>query len=80
MKDYNWVCDASMGWPPCFCPVEQDEHGEILSIITGVNFVGSLPQGAKVIAVVHEGGGDAAEAFMEKHGEELKQFFTRQTP
>jgi hypothetical protein len=67
----NWVIDATMGWPPCFCPIEGDLDGEF-TIVTGMNFIGSKPAG-KVVAIVHEGGQAAADAFYEQHRDELKE-------
>jgi hypothetical protein len=64
------VIDASMGVRAgmlCFCPVERGPTGEIENIVTGATFLGSPPAGARVVAVVHEGGQDAVEAFCAEH-------------
>ena len=78
------------GWGPCvidatmgarggmlvFCPVDLDENGEITTVISGAMFVGSPPSGAKVIAIVHEDGQEAVEAFYEAHRDLIEPFFS----
>lgn len=67
----KYVLDASMGWPPCFCPVELDEQGEIVSIITGINLITDRPSGP-VIAIVHEEGQEAVDNFCTEHADFIK--------
>ncbi len=70
----TYVIDATMGARGgllCFCPVKLGEDGSIVSIITGMNFLGSMPVGGKLVAIVHEGGQDAVEAFCERHADLL---------
>jgi hypothetical protein len=54
-----------------FCPIEGDINGEF-SIVTGMNFVGMPPEGMKVVAIVHEDGDDAVNAFCERFKDELQ--------
>lgn len=56
MSQSKWVIDATRGWPPCFCPIELGDNGEIRSIITGINLLGAAPPDGEVIAIVHEAG------------------------
>lgn len=79
MWDYC-VIDASMGVRGgfCFCPVELDAEGQITSVITGANFVGAPPRGSKVVAVVHDGGQDAVEAFWAENEPEIEALFAAQ--
>jgi hypothetical protein len=77
-KPDNYVLDATMGWPPVFCPLEGDIHGEF-SIITGLNFVESMPRGGKVVAIVHESGQDAVIAFCERYATELAELLPAMT-
>lgn len=67
----NWVIDATMGWPPCFCPVEGDLDGEF-SIVTGMNCMGAPPDGL-VVAVVHADGQESASIFYAKHKGEIDE-------
>ncbi|HEV2101023.1 MAG TPA: hypothetical protein VGR45_19110 [Stellaceae bacterium] len=69
----KYVIDATMGWPPCFCPVELDKNGEIANIITGINYIGEPP--GRVIAVVHAAGQPAVEEWCEKHKKYLDDLF-----
>ena len=73
MSERRWVLDATMGWPPCFCPVEGDLGGDF-TIITGMNFLGSIPDG-RVEAVVHEGGQECVEEFCKAYKTELLEWF-----
>jgi hypothetical protein len=71
------VIDASMGIRAgmlCFCPVERNEAGEIVSVITGANYLGSPPPGSRVIAVIHEDGQEAVEAFCEEYRDIVAEF------
>jgi hypothetical protein len=63
----NWVIDATMGYPFCFCPVEGDLSGEF-SIVTGMNLLTDKPPG-KLVGIIH--GQAAVEAFCEKYKTEL---------
>lgn len=72
----NWVIDATMGVPFCFCPIDGDLDGEH-SIVIGINVLGGPPPGAKVIAVVHAEGQEAADAFYEKHKTEIDALVKR---
>lgn len=71
----KWVIDASMSTPDglfCFCPVELDEAGEIVSVITGMNYLSDKPpRDESLIAVIHPDGQEAAEAFCEYHKDAL---------
>lgn len=71
----KYVIDATMGARGdmfCFCPVELDEDGEIVSIVTGLNYISQKPpRDGKLIAIVHEDGQDAVEAFCEQHADLL---------
>ena len=62
-----YVLDASMGLRDglaCFCPVELDADGNIASVIVGMNYLSDAPPaGGKLIAIVHDEGQDAVEAF-----------------
>ena len=77
-----YVIDATMGARDgllCFCPVELGEDGSIVSIITGMNFLGSMPVGGRLIAIVHEDGQDAVEAFCERHADLLANVHNGET-
>lgn len=71
----NWVLDATMGWPPCFCPVEGDLDGDY-SIVTGLNLIGSAPKG-KIVAVIHADGQEAANAFYETHRDAITALLSK---
>jgi hypothetical protein len=66
----NWVIDATMGYPLCFCPVEGDFPDGNYSIVVGMNLIGSPPKG-KVVAMIHEGGQEAADVFYAEHKDEI---------
>lgn len=71
----KYVIDASMGVRGglfCFNPVELDADGNITSVVTGMNCLGFIPDGAKVIGVIHEDGQDAVEAFCAEYDDEIK--------
>lgn len=73
----KWILDASMGWPPCFCPVEGDLDGEY-SILTGMNYLGDGPPGGgKLVAVIHEGGQEACDAFCAAHQADIDRWLGR---
>lgn len=71
------ILDATMGDRDemfCFCPVEGDLDGGF-SIVTGMNYISDKPpESYKFIAIVHEDGQDAAEAFMKKHKATIDQW------
>jgi hypothetical protein len=72
------VIDASMGVSGgmlCFCPIERGPDGEISNIIIGMNFVGAPPRGSRVVAVVHENGQEAVEAFCAEHKHLIDEAF-----
>lgn len=75
----KWVIDASMGWPPCFCPLEGDLDGEY-SIVIGLNLLGCPPKEGKVVAIVHEGGQAVVDAFYEAHKTELDELLGKTAP
>jgi hypothetical protein len=68
----NWIIDATMGYPLCFCPIEGDLDGEF-SVVVGMNLLGSPPPDGKVIALLHEDGQEAADAFYEQHKAEIDE-------
>lgn len=68
----NYVIDATMGWPPCFCPIE-DDH----TIVTGMNMLGLPPPGTTVVGIVHEGGQEAADAFYDEHRHEIEDLLQK---
>ena len=74
----KWVIDATMGWPPCFCPLEGDLDGEF-SIVTGMNLVGSPPNG-KVVAIVHEDGQEEVDSFYDDHKDEIDKLLGNPSP
>jgi hypothetical protein len=59
-----------------FCPVEGDLNGDF-TVVTGMNYVGTEPPG-ELVAIVHEDGQEAVEAFMDEHAEELATLEARQ--
>lgn len=68
----QYILDATMGCQDglfCFCPIEGDIHGDY-SIVLGMNILSSEPPG-KLVAIIHEGGQEAVEAFCEEYAEEL---------
>ena len=71
------VIDATMGARDgmfCFCPVERDEHGQITSVISGLNFLGAPPTDMRFIGVIHEDGQAAVEEFCAEHETALAPF------
>lgn len=70
-----WVVDASMGVRDgmfCLCPAELDGDGFITSITYGLTYLtDTAPAHARLVAVVHEGGNEAVEAFCEEHADAL---------
>lgn len=74
----NWILDATMGYPFCFCPIEGDLDGEF-SVVTGMNMLGSPPQGAKIVAILHEGGQGAADEFYDLHKSEIDELMRTPT-
>lgn len=66
----KWVIDGSMGYPLCCIPVEGDFPDGEYSLVVGMNFVGVPPRG-RVVALIHEGGQDAADAFYADHKDEI---------
>lgn len=76
----EWVIDATMGAQDgmlCFCPIERGPDGEIENIVTGMNFVGAPPEGGKVVAVVHQDGQEAVEAFCAENQALLDKVFAK---
>jgi hypothetical protein len=77
----QWIVDATMGVRGglfCMCPVETDGDGQITAVITGMNMLSpSPPPHGKLIAVVHEDGQEAVEAFCAEHHDALEQLFGR---
>lgn len=59
----EWVLDAT-SYPgvPVFCPVEPDG-----TVIVGMNLIGFLGKGRKVVGVFHPDGPDAVDAWWVKH-------------
>jgi hypothetical protein len=71
----NYVIDATMGVRNgmfCFCPVELNNKGEITRVITGLTYLGTVPKG-KIVAIVHEDGQGAVEAFCSQFEDELAE-------
>jgi hypothetical protein len=66
-----WVLDATMGWPPCFCPIDGDPNGEF-TVMIGMNLIADKPPG-KLVAIIHEDGQAAADAFYEQHRAEIDE-------
>lgn len=67
----NWVIDATMGYPFCFCPIEGDLDGEY-SIVVGMNVISDKPPHAgKLVAVIHENGQEAVDEFYSSHRVEI---------
>lgn len=58
----HWACDCSFT-PAVWVPVELDESGDITSIVTGMNLLSDRCPG-ECIAVIHEDGQEAVEAWM----------------
>lgn len=78
----NWVIDASMSEPrvngqACFCPIEGDLDGEY-AIVTGLSiFTDKVPHDGKCVAIVHDDGQEAVEAWCERNAEWLDDFKRR---
>jgi hypothetical protein len=70
-KTTKFVLDATMGWPFVFCPIELDAAGDIVSLVTGMNYIGDPP--GKVIAIVHEDGQAAVERFCIDNADALRE-------
>ena len=68
----KWVLDATMGWPPCFCPIEGDLDGEY-TVITGMNVLAECPPSGKLVAVVHADGPGAVAAFCLEHQKDIQE-------
>lgn len=66
-----WVVDASMGVRGglfAMCPVELGPDGEISSITYGLTYLGAkVPDHARIVAIVHDDGNEAVEAFYAEH-------------
>lgn len=74
MRWKNFVIDASMdcrGGLFTFCPIEGDLDSGDYVIITGMNFLGSMPQGGNLVAIVHPDGQVAVERFCDENKEAL---------
>lgn len=81
MKDWDkYVIDATMGVRDgmfAFCPIEGDMSGDF-TVVTGYTFMGDdPPEGAVVVAVVHEDGQEAVERFFEENADELEALKNR---
>ena len=80
MKWENWVLDATMGYPFCFCPVEGDIKADY-TIVTGLNMIGNTPpHNGRVVAVVHEGGQQAVDDFYAAHKTEIDEMLKKCGP
>lgn len=66
----RWIIDATMGYPFCFCPIEGDLDGDF-TIVAGMNLIGGPPSNGKVVAVLHDGGQEAANKFYAEHRTEI---------
>ena len=77
MKWENWVIDATISTPDLFCfvPVEGDiNEPESLVFVTGMNYLeNTLPKGAKIVAVIHRDGDEAADKFYEENKKKRKR-------
>jgi hypothetical protein len=75
MDEDNWVIDAAMSRDGlfCFCPVEGDIRDPLgdFTVVTGLMFLGDKPPHGQVVAMVHEDGQAAADAFYETHREAI---------
>ena len=48
----------------CFVPVEFDEHGEVETIVIGMNYLTSLDGGPRpIVGIIHSDGDEAVEAW-----------------
>lgn len=66
MTEREWIIDADMSRDGmlAFCPIERDEYGEIVSVVSGLTFIGSEPpNGERCLGVWSEDGEEAAGAF-----------------
>lgn len=71
----QWVLDATMGVRDgmgVFCPIEGDFPDDF-TVITGLNYIGLKPPHGVLVAVVHDEGQEAVEAFCEAEAEFLEQ-------
>ena len=71
----DYVVDATMGCRNGLLivnPVETNEMGEITSVIFGANYIGFIPDGGRLVGVIHENGNDAAEVFASEYEDEIK--------
>ena len=73
----KWVIDATLQHltdeimvPGTFCFVPFEEPD---TYVVGMNYIGSKPpHGGKVVAVIHEGGQEAVDKFVEDHKSEIE--------
>lgn len=72
----EWVLDVSMirDGMPCFCPVDVDENGEATAVVVGMNYIGAVPKGAKIIGAYHPDGVEAIEEWVAAHPDWRKEF------
>ena len=78
----EWVIDASFDTgegPLCFVPIEGSGTPEE-SIVWGITFLGSIPDGAKVIGVVHSEGQCAVEEWVARNEERTKPWIKEAKP
>lgn len=70
----EWIVDADMSRDGllAFCPIERNENGEVVSVVTGLTFLGSEPpSGEKCIGVWSESGGEEAAGDFARANREL---------
>lgn len=69
MKEEEYCLDASMSKPElgmfCFCPIEKNDSGDVVAIITGLNLLLSKPPD-NCHVVYHPDGQQACEEWCEK--------------
>lgn len=58
-----WALDVTLA-TPCFVPIELDESGEIAAVVTGLNVISDECPPGRFMAVIHEDGREAVEAWL----------------
>jgi hypothetical protein len=65
----TYIMDVSMGEPYCYMPYEVG-----IGIITmGMNFIGFVPKGGKVVGIFHQDGQEAAEKWCKENPDWIKK-------
>lgn len=60
----------------CFCPVELDDEGNVVSVVTGLNYLSTdPPEAGRLIGVVHLDGQEMCDQWCAVNEAELTRLF-----